>query len=313
MSLGFKPSFIQEFATLETCFLQCLLLKIHFSNFLDNFLKSKNKWEDFWKNKGSKIYHFIGKDNIPFHTILFPAEIMAEGTFNLPYNVVGLQYLNYERGKFSKSAGRGIFCENLPNAGLEADYWRFYLSYVIPETGDTEFLWDEFRDRINGDLIGNFSNFINRSLSLSWKNFDGNIKGKIDNKFKKEIDKKIKKILELFENVELRGALKEILKLSSLGNKYIDNKAPWKTKDIDVLFNCANLTKVLGLLIQPYLPKTSIKILKMINCNEKDWSNLNEFNIIKLNKPDLLFKKLDDELINSLKKKTSKVTEFKIK
>jgi len=274
---------------------------------------NKNKWIDFWKKKNSKIYHFIGKDNIPFHTILFPAELIAEGSFNLPYNVVGLQYLNYEKSKFSKSKGHGIFCENLPSAGLDVDYWRFYLSFIIPETGDTEFLWKDFQNRINNDLIGNFSNFINRNLSFAWKNFNGKVSGKIDKKFHNEINKRIKKIIELYEKVELRMALKNILELSSLGNKYFDEKEPWRTKDKNTIFNCINLCKVLGLLIQPYLPSTSKKILTLLNCNEKDWKKINEFNIKKINKPYLLFNKLEDQKIEELKIKTSKVTEFKIK
>ena len=141
---------------------------------------NKDKWEEFWKNKESKIYHFVGKDNIPFHTILFPAELLAEGSYNLPYNVVGLQYLNYEGSKFSKSSGHGIFCENLPKAKLDADYWRFYLSFIIPETGDTEFLWKDFQERVNNDLIGNFSNFINRTLSFIWNNLNGEVSGEVD-------------------------------------------------------------------------------------------------------------------------------------
>ncbi len=273
---------------------------------------NKDRWQEFWKEKDSKIYHFIGKDNIPFHTILFPAELMAEGTYNLPYNVVGLQYLNYERGKFSKSANRGVFCENLPKLDLDPDYWRFYLSFVIPETSDSEFLWTDFEERINGDLIGNFSNFINRTLNFVYKNFDGDVDGTIDPEFKDEVDKRIDKIIELYEKVELRDALKEILKLSSFGNKYIDKKEPWKTKDKNVMYNCVNLIKVLGLIIQPYLPNTSEKILSMLNCDEKDWTNIKEFNIKKTNKPEMLFNKLDKEKINELKEKTSKVTEFKI-
>ena len=273
---------------------------------------SKNRWEDFWKNKESKIYHFVGKDNIPFHTILFPAELLAEGSYNLPYNVVGLQYLNYEGSKFSKSAGHGVFCENLPKAKLDADYWRFYLSFIIPETGDTEFLWKDFQERINNDLIGNFSNFINRTLSFIWNNLDGEVSGEVDEVFYNEVKSKINEILKLFDKAELRAALQEILSLSDIGNKYFQEKEPWKTKNKDVLFNCLNLVKVLGLIIQPYLPQTSEKILDLLFCKEKNWEKLYEFNIRKIKKPKILFKKLDNEIIEDLKKKTSKITEYKI-
>jgi len=274
---------------------------------------NQKKWKEYWKSKNSKIYHFIGKDNIPFHTILFPGELMADGNYSLPYNVVGLQYLNYENSKFSKSKGHGIFCENLPSAGLEPDYWRFYLSLVIPETKDSQFLWEDFQNQINGSLIGNFSNFINRTLSFSWKNFNGKISGKIDKKFQNEINKKTKKIIELYEKVELKEALKNILELSSFGNKYFEKNKPWETKDKNIIFNSVNLCKILGLLIQPYLPSTSNKILKFLNCKEKDWKNLNKFNIKKTNEPKILFQKMDNKIIEGLKEKTSKITEFKIK
>ena len=274
---------------------------------------NQKKWETFWKHKNSKIYHFIGKDNIPFHTILFPAELLAEGSFNLPYNVVGLQYLNYERSKFSKSKGHGVFCENLPGAGLNADYWRFYLSYLIPETSDTEFLWKDFQNRVNGDLIGNFSNFINRTLTFAWKNFNGFVDGERDESFYKEVGLRAKETASLFEAVELKEALENILKLSDFGNKYFQDNEPWKYKNENVIFNCVNLCKVLGLLIQPFLPNTSEEILQLLDCKEKDWSKLTEFTIKKINKPKILFEKLSEEKIIGLKEKTSKVTEFKIK
>ena len=273
---------------------------------------NKTKWKSYWKGKNSRIYHFIGKDNIPFHTILFPAELIAEGTFNLPYNVIGLQYLNYENNKFSKSKGHGIFCENLPSAGIEPDYWRFYLSFIIPETGDSEFLWKDFQNRINSDLISNLANFVNRTLSFVWKNFKGEVSGKIDRKFQAKVNKEIKNISNLYEKVELRDALKQILKLSDFGNKYFQENEPWKDKNKDVLYNCTNLCKVLGLLIQPYTPEISSRILKMLNCKEKDWKKINNFNIKKINRPSILLNRLDDKKIEELKEKTSRIKEFSI-
>ncbi len=124
------------------------------------------KWESYWKDKDSKIYHFIGKDNIPFHSIFWPASLIANKEYNLPHNVVGLQYLNYEGGKFSKTHKRGVFCENIPKTGINPDILRAYLTFVIPETDDTEFKWSDFESRVNADLIGNFGNFINRTLTF---------------------------------------------------------------------------------------------------------------------------------------------------
>tara|TARA_Y100000310_G_scaffold231700_1_gene234347 strand:+ start:39861 stop:42719 length:2859 start_codon:yes stop_codon:yes gene_type:complete len=274
----------------------------------------KNKWKDYWKSKKSKIYQFIGKDNIPFHTLLFPAELLSiKDNYNLPYNVVGLQYLNYERGKFSKSQRRGVFCENLKDSGLGPDYWRFYLTFVIPETKDSEFLWKDFEERINSDLIGNFCNFINRNLSFSYQNFDGKIPSAVvkDKTIQKKIVTQIDRVIDLFEKVELRLALEEILKLSDLGNKYFQNKEPWKTKDKEVLFICGNLSKILALLIQPYLPDTSKRILEMLNCKEKDWKEVKKFNLKnhKIKKPEILFKRLEEEQIKDIKEKTSQVSD----
>ncbi|MBU4501758.1 MAG: methionine--tRNA ligase [Nanoarchaeota archaeon] len=274
---------------------------------------NSKKWKQYWTGK-SKMYHFIGKDNIPFHAIFFPGELIANGKYNLPYNVVGLQYLNYERSKFSKSKNWGVFCENLPNAGLDADYWRFYLAYLIPETKDTEFLWKDFQLRINTELIGNFGNFINRTLSFTKNYFNKKIPSVTvkDKKFVKQVEKQIDVIIKEYENVELKKALFEILKLSDMGNKYFEKKEPWKTKDPEVVFIGANICKCLALLIQPFIPESSQKILKILNCKEKDWKNIKKFNLKnhKIKEPEIIFKKLEYDKIEELKEKTSKVTQY---
>jgi methionyl-tRNA synthetase len=274
---------------------------------------NNKKWQDYWKKNNSKIYHFVGKDNIPFHTILFPGELIANGDYNLPYNVVGLQYLNYEGGKFSKSGGHGVFCENLVDSSLDADYWRFYLTFLIPETADTEFLWGGFQERINKELVGNLGNFINRTLTFIYNKNGGKIpKVEIKDKiFIKKIKESIKGVIDSFEAVELRKALDLILKISDLGNKYFQEKEPWKNNDRETLFICANLCKDLALLIQPFIPNSSKKILKILNCNENEFSNLGKFSFNnKINKPFLLFDKLEDKQIEELKISTSKISQF---
>jgi len=272
-----------------------------------------NKWRDYWKKKGSKIYNFVGKDNIPFHTLLFPGELIANGEYNLPHNVVGLQYLNYEHGKFSKSRGHGVFCENLLNSELSPDHWRFYLTFIIPETADTEFLWKGFQERVNKELVGNFGNFINRTLTLIHSKLYGEIaKIKIrDEEFVDKIKRQITEIIKLYEKVELRKALSAILKLSSLGNQYLQKTEPWKTNNKEALFICYNLCKDLALLIQPFIPSSSKEILKILNCEEKNFDKLGKFNLYgKINKPYVLFNKLEDEQIEELKIKTSRVAKF---
>ena len=282
-------------------------------------------WKDYWTNPKAKIYHFVGKDNIIFHTIFWPGSLMAHGEFNLPYNVVGLQYLNYEGGKISKSKNWGVFCENLPEAALSPDYWRFYLTLLIPETADTDFKWEEFKERINGDLIGNFANFVHRTLSIIKNSFGGKIKANLkdlsslDKELILEIRKSALRVDELLEKIELREALKEILALSAKGNKYFDYKAPWhqikanKRKAQNTLILCFNLCKTLAILIYPYLPETSEKIWKQLNLkgqvkNKENWQKRGEVNLntCQIGKPKILFEKLGDEKIEKIKAITTK-------
>ena len=150
------------------------------------------EWEKFWKDEKSEVYNFLGKDNIPFHTIFWPGMVIAHGEFNLPKNVIGLQYLNYEGQKFSKSKGIGVFCERLPELKLEADIWRHYLTQVIPETSDSEFRWKDFQERVNSDLIGNYANFVNRVLNFIYTKLNGKIT-KPAAKDLQDIDKKLLK------------------------------------------------------------------------------------------------------------------------
>lgn len=277
------------------------------------------RWREFWQKKGSKIYHFIGKDNIPFHTIFFPGMLMANGKYNLPYNVVGLQYLNYENGKFSKSQNRGVFCENLPNAGLDAEYWRFYLSYLIPELRDTEFLWKEFQDRVNTELVGNFGNFVNRTLSFVQSKYNSIIpKPKLrpkDKKFIAQVQKEIKNYLKSMEEVRIREGLENLLKISAMGNKYFQDNEPWKDieKGKSTIFVCTNMCLTLGLLISPFLPRASERILKMLDIKKNNWKGIDKFSLKggeKIGTPELLFRKIEGKQIEELKQKTSKVTEY---
>ena len=132
------------------------------------------RWEDYWLDPETRIYNFLGKDNIPFHTIFWPGMLMASGGLNLPYDVVGLQYCNYEGDKISKSRNWGIFCEKVVQSGLDPDIWRYYLAYLIPETKDSEFKWDDFQTRINNELVAAIGNFVHRTLTFA-SNFLGGV------------------------------------------------------------------------------------------------------------------------------------------
>ena len=283
---------------------------------------NKKNWEDFWKDKETKVYNFLGKDNIPFHTIFWPGMLIAHGGLNLPYQVVGLQFCNYEGDKISKSRSWGIFCEKLASSGVDVDIWRFYLSNIIPETKDSEFKWDEFEARVNSDLIGNFGNFVNRTLSFLYNHLDKTLNHHEltprDMELLKKIEKTQKEVTDLFEQIKLREALQKILELSAEGNKYFQENKPWELKKTDlkrcetVIYLCTNLCLNLAILIEPFLPSTTKRIFDQLDVKEKyKWSDANKINLKKghrISEPQILFKQLDKLKIDELKNTVTKPT-----
>jgi len=275
----------------------------------------------FWKDPNCLIFNFLGKDNIPFHTIFWPAMLIANGEYNLPYNVVGLHYCNYEGGKISKSKKWGIFCEKIMESGLDVDIWRYYLIYLIPETSDTEFKWKEFQDKVNGELIGNLGNFVNRVLTFIKNHFDYKIERfKIGDKEKfvmAQIDYLIRKIDENLSNIEIREAFKNVLKIAEIGNKYFQENEPWKLLEENrvkckrVVYFCANICRILAIMLYPFLPKTSERIFEFLNL-EKKFSFEERFEIKiydhKINEPQILFEKISDKKIEELKKTLTQPT-----
>jgi len=294
--------------------------------------EATEKWRDFWQKKDGEIYHFLGKDNIPFHAVFWPAMLMANGKLNLPTNVVGLQYLNYEGQKFSKSKKLGIFCEQLPKTGINVDLLRGYLTYLIPETSDTEFKWKDFQLRANNGIIGNYANFVNRTLSFVYNKLEGNIKkpkdselSSLDKNLINTIKEKTQVIENYLEKAEIRKAFSEIIALSNEGNKYIDYSAPWKLVNEDkekarkVLYLCTNLCRTLAIVSNPYLPETSQKIWKQLNLNGKVdepeiWNSVADLAIPsshKIGKPSILFERLTESYLDDFKNIVSNVKDLK--
>lgn len=285
------------------------------------------RWEEFWKNGDTRIHHFLGKDNIPFHTILWPAIIMADGdNLNLPYQVAGYQYLNFEGGKFSKSKGRGVFCEKLPGTGMDPDIMRYYLTSVIPETSDSEFKWRDFQSKVNGELIGNLGNFVNRSLSFINSKLGGEIERPRDSdltprdkKLQTTMKKSIGKIGDYLEKAEIRKAFSEVFALSTEGNKYFEDCKPWvdvksnKERATHVLYQCANLCRALAVVSSPFIPGAAQGIWNQLNLKGKadapgNWENAAEAAIPerhKVNKPSILFNKLEGEYLEKLRETTA--------
>ncbi len=286
-------------------------------------IKKPDEWKMFWQDKDGRIYNFLGKDNIPFHTIFWPAMLIANGEYNLPRQVIGLQYLNYEGSKISKSRKWGVFCEKLEESGVEPDVWRYYFSWLIPETKDTEFKWKEFQDRTNNELVGNIGNFVHRTLTFAWSNFGGKVK-------KQKLDKKDEDFLEHIyslarqaddnlSKVKLREALSKILEIAGEGNRYFQGNEPWKLIKGDkkrceeVLFACLDLCKVLGVLIGPFLPRSSEKTLGYINIKtgSLDDATIRITSDVEISEPHVLFEKIDDKKMEEVKSIVTGITDMK--
>ena len=291
----------------------------------DNIVNNPDKFNYFWKDSDTKTVFFIGKDNIIFHLILFPASILSynadkkkEDQFVLPYNVSSTEFLMYENEKFSKSRGIGIWIDvALKLAPL--DYWRFSLLYNRPEKSDSSFLWSEFENNTNtlNDVIGNF---IHRTLTFINKQFKSTVPKRIeldevDKEFINKINNLSQKIGNLLENFELRRAIREIVAFGKEGNIYLNEKAPWhliKTNKEAAghVFNlCAQAVYALAILLGPFIPDTSEKVLDYLNIPEKleqlSWNNIND-DILKegqkIKTPRPLFQKLEiEELKEKLK------------
>jgi len=281
--------------------------------------RNRKNWKDYWQNE-TKIVHFLGKDNIAFHTITWPATLMGAGGFSLPHDVVGFEFLNYEGDKISKSRNWGIFLDvqngevkiiqNENIVDIDADLLRFYLALIMPETKDSDFVWKDFQEKVNAELIGNFGNFVYRTLSFLKTNFNSvvpepdTLSAKDKAVFKKISEKK-KTIQKLIYDYKFRDALKEALELSAVGNKYFQDKEPWKILKSDpeetrnTLYVSVNLVRSLAIIFSPFVPFACEKIWSQLNVEaEQNWNELDEIKLEpghKIGKIQPLFKKFEIE------------------
>ncbi|HHU88917.1 MAG: methionine--tRNA ligase [Sphaerochaetaceae bacterium] len=272
-------------------------------------------WRDWWQNSEEvELFQFIGKDNIPFHTVIFPATLLAtQEPWTMLHHMSSSEYLNYEGGKFSKSRGMGIFGNDVQDTGIPADMWRFYLFYNRPEKADVLFTWKDFQEKVNGELIGNISNLVHRTLSFIDRFYDGVVpEGEIDETLKGEIANRIEEIDLYFERGELREALRHICYLSSVGNKAFQDGEPWKNRTENpgqsgsLLRTLIYLLRDLGVLLQPFVPRASAQLLAYLNSEGATWQNIGVYSgIEKINRPDYLFRRLEDDLIDTLRERYS--------
>lgn len=272
-------------------------------------------WKRWWQSpEDTELFQFIGKDNIPFHTVIFPSSLLATGEkWTMLYHMSSTEYLNYEGGKFSKSQGIGIFGNDVESTGIKADVWRFYMFYNRPESSDFTFSWKDFMDRVNKDLIGNLSNLVNRTLSFISRFYEGKIENPVyDEDLVAVIKKKEEEITDLLEHAEERDAIRAIFALSDLGNKTFQESEPWKKRTenpeeaVRVLSTLYQLISDIAVMISPYLPETGEKILSFLGHEGKKWDEIGKFERpVEVKNLELLFSKLDEKFIDSLKERFS--------
>ncbi len=272
-------------------------------------------WEDYWKRKDTRIINFIGKDNIVFHCIVFPAMLMAEGSYQLPENVPANEFLNLEGDKISTSRNWAVWLhEYLEEFPGKQDVLRYVLTANAPETKDNDFTWKDFQARNNNELVAILGNFVNRSLVLTHKYFDGVIPalGELTDYDKETLDefKNVKETLgNDIEHFRFRDALKDAMNLARIGNKYLADTEPWKLAKTDMarvatIMNMAlQITANLAIAFEPFLPFSSKKLRGMLNMPEVDWSKLGGIDILaagsKVEKPELLFEKIEDSVVEA--------------
>lgn len=271
-------------------------------------------WEEWWKNPDNvKLYQFMGKDNIPFHTVIFPAALMGtrEG-YTLLYQISVNEYINYEGGAFSKSRGQGIFCHDVMASGIPPDVWRYYIYINRPEKQDTDFYWEDLQEKTNAELVGNLGNFVFRTLSFAHRYLKGVITReeltKEDEAFLKEVEEKIDAVEANLEACELKTALKQIMAISRMGNQYFQEHEPWRQKDTQkkTIYVCCNLVAILAVLLEPYLPETAERMWKMLNLKEKrTWKRAKGLPVSEttIMEPEILFTPIEDEFVQEMKKK----------
>ncbi|HKT22072.1 MAG TPA: class I tRNA ligase family protein, partial [Nitrososphaerales archaeon] len=270
-------------------------------------------WKKFWMDEETKIFNFLGKDNIPFHTIFWPGMLFAHGGLNLPYDVVGLQFCNYEGDKISKSRNWGIFCESVPEVGLDADIWRYYLISIIPETKDTEFKWEDFKSKVNNELVANIGNFVHRTTTFAWNNFGGEVELHGRTEEEDELLARVRALSaetgELLGEVRLRDAMARILSIADLGNGFFQRKQPWRLVKEDrdaceqVIHTCLSICESVAALLLPFLPSSSSRILSGLGSPTLSFAAIGKTrkSIRLAAKPEIPFKKLEDSQIERAK------------
>ena len=272
-------------------------------------------WEKWWQDEETRLVHFIGKDNIVFHCIVFPTMLKAHGSYILPDNVPANEFLNLENDKISTSRNWAVWLhEYLKDMPGKQDVLRYVLTANAPETTDNNFTWEDFQDRNNNELVAVYGNFVNRALQLTKKYWDGKVPacGVMTDEDKATLDefKDVKmRVEQLLDKFRFREAQKEAMMLARIGNKYIADSEPWKVwktdpQRVETILNIAlQLVANLAIAFEPFLPFSSKKLCKMLNIDHFEWEQLGSTDLLKaghqLAEPELLFEKIEDDTIQA--------------
>jgi methionyl-tRNA synthetase len=274
--------------------------------------KNGKDWKDYWQSEASDLVHFIGKDNIVFHCIIFPSMMKAHGDFIMPKNVPAFEFLNLENDKISTSRNWAVwaheYVEDFPG---QQDVLRYALLSSAPETKDNNFTWKDFQTKNNSELVGIFGNFINRVAVLIHKYYNGVVpQGDVNASELQEISKSAKEIAGFLENYEFRNSLSALMNLARFGNQYLQTEEPWKTikdnpeKAAHSLFVGAQIAVALAQLCEPFMPFSSEKLLNMFNVHKSDWNDIETKSVLietghQINEASLLFSKIEDNVIEA--------------
>jgi methionyl-tRNA synthetase len=261
-------------------------------------------WETYWKDDKTRLVHFIGKDNIVFHCIIFPILLKAHGEFILPDNVPANEFLNLEGDKLSTSRNWAVWLhEYLEEYPDRIDALRYCITSILPENKDSEFTWADFQARNNNELVAILGNFVNRAVVLTHKYFEGKVPtSDLDEEVLSQVTAHYEKVAENLEKFSFRQALSDAMNVARIGNKYLADNEPWKTIKTDeeltkkIIATSLVIAKHLKNIIAPFLPATSAKLAHILNVSEPVWSSdstLSEGH--QLNKAELLFTKFEDE------------------
>ena len=272
-------------------------------------------WQKWWQDPTSRLIHFIGKDNIVFHCIVFPTMLKAHGDYILPDNVPSNEFLNLENDKISTSRNWAVWLhEYLVDFPGKQDVLRYVLTANAPETKDNNFTWKDFQDRNNNELVAVYGNFVNRALQLTKKYFNGVVPEcgelqEVDLKAIEEFKDVKQKVEALLDTFKFRDAQKEAMNLARIGNKYITDCEPWHVAKTDmervktILYLSLQLVANLEIAFEPFLPFSSARLREMLNITDTDWAQLGSTELLKpghqLGTPALLFEKIEDEAIEA--------------